>query len=104
MFPAGVGIVNVQSFADSFCLALERSHHPAQYASSVILSEALVLSEAKELSAFPGVRLSKRRDSFLRQTLRKTQGVLRTGATLGMTMLVWLVPSFCQRMTEHIQG
>ena len=30
-------IVNVQSFVDSFCLALERSHHPAQYASSVIL-------------------------------------------------------------------
>ena len=28
-------------------------------------------------------------DSFLRQTLRKTQGVLRTGATLGMTMLVY---------------
>ena len=23
---------------------------------------------------------------------------------LGMTMLVWLVPSFCQRMTEHIRG
>ena len=25
-------------------------------------------------------------DSFLRQTLRKTQGVLRTGASLGMTV------------------
>ena len=34
------GIVHVQSFVDSFCLALERSHHPAQYASPVILSEA----------------------------------------------------------------
>ena len=41
---------NVQSFVDSFCLALERSHHPAQYASSVILSEALVLSNAPVLS------------------------------------------------------
>ncbi len=51
----------------------------------VILSVALVLSEAKELSAFLGARLLKRRDSFLRKTLRKTQGVLRTGASLGMT-------------------
>ncbi len=45
-------IVNVQSFVDSFCLALERSHHPAQYASSVILSEALVLSEREGTICF----------------------------------------------------
>ena len=37
----------------------------------VILSVALVLSEAKELSAFLGARLLKRRDTFLRKTQDK---------------------------------
>ena len=28
---------------------------------------------------------------------------LRTDASLGMTMMVWSVPSFCQRISEHIR-
>ena len=43
--------------------------------------------EGKNLSL--NNRTPGKADSFLRQTLRKTQGVLRTGATLGMTMLVY---------------
>ena len=54
-----------------------------RYGGEDCLSEALVLSNAKELSI--NNRALGKADSFLRQTLRKTQGVLRTGAMLGMT-------------------
>ena len=57
----------------------------------VILSTIVILSEAKELSAFPGVWLLSERFFALRRIAQDDGFSLMPGKN-------------CQRMTEHIQS